>query len=54
MAMALAPATALAQSAAVQAWLAHLSDTTRAALAQATQPADWNTYLLASPEMMRR
>ena len=44
----------LAESAAVQAWLPHLSDTTRAALQQARNPAEWNTYLLSSPEMMRR
>ena len=32
---------------------ASLSDGTRAALARATSPQDWNTLYLASPEFMR-
>lgn len=44
----------LAESTAVQAWLPHLSEATRAALQQAKNPTEWNTYLLSSPEMMRR
>lgn len=49
------PSPPLAASAVVQAWLPQLSAGTRAALAQAhNRPADWNTYLLSSPEMMRR
>ncbi len=44
----------LAASSAVLAWLPHLGSATRTALTQASQPADWNTYLLSSPEMMHR
>ena len=32
----------------------HLGPGTRAALAQAATPQEWNTFLLSSPEMMRR
>lgn len=47
------PYPPLAASAVVQAW--QLSESTGAALAQAqNRPADWNSYLLSSPEMMRR
>jgi len=44
----------LAESAAVRASLPTLSADTRAALALATSPQDWNTFLLASPELMHR
>jgi uncharacterized protein (DUF1800 family) len=44
----------LADSRAVRATLPGLSADTREALAQARSPQDWNTFLLASPEMMRR
>ena len=44
----------LAESPAVRAALPGLSSDTRAALAEAQTPQDWNTYLLASPELMRR
>jgi hypothetical protein len=36
----------------VQAWLPTLAPATRAALAEARNPRDWNSYLLSSPEMM--
>jgi len=32
----------------------HLGPRSQAALAQATSPQEWNTFLLSSPEMMRR
>jgi hypothetical protein len=32
----------------------HLGPGTRAALTQAATPQEWNTFLLSSPEMMRR
>ena len=44
----------LAQSAAVRTSLPAFSADTREALAQAKSPQDWNTFLLASPERMRR
>ena len=44
----------LAQSAAVRTSLPAFSADTRDALAQAKSPQDWNTFLLASPERMRR
>jgi hypothetical protein len=31
-----------------------LGSGTRAALTQANSPQDWNSFLLSSPEMMRR
>ena len=48
------PYPPLASSPAVQAWLPTLAPATRAALAEARNPQDWNTYLLSSPEMMMR
>jgi len=45
---------ALAGSHAVQAMQASLGTDTREALAQAKTPQEWNTFLLASPELMRR
>jgi len=44
----------LAESRAVRAALPGLSAQTREALAQAKSPQEWNTFLLASPELMRR
>lgn len=44
----------LAQRASVKARLPFLSQPTREALAQAKNPADWNSYFLSSPEMMFR
>ena len=44
----------LAQRSPVQARMGSLSAATRAALGQARNPADWNTYWLSSPEMMFR
>ena len=44
----------LAQRSSVQARLPALSAATRAALAQTTNPADWNSYFLSAPEMMFR
>lgn len=44
----------LAQRSSVQARLPGLSAASRAALAQAKKPADWNTYFLSTPEMMFR
>lgn len=44
----------LAESHAVRAMQAGLSADTRGALAQAKNPQEWNTFLLASPELMRR
>jgi len=44
----------LAQRASVQTRLPALGAPTRAALAQARNPADWNTYFLSAPEMMFR
>ncbi|MEG0677609.1 MAG: DUF1800 family protein, partial [Comamonas sp.] len=44
----------LAQKASVQARLQSLGAATRTALAQARNPADWNTYFLSAPEMMFR
>lgn len=44
----------LAQRASVQARLQSLGAATRTALAQARNPADWNTYFLSAPEMMFR
>ena len=48
------PWPALAASPSVRAWEAQLGSSTRAALAQAASAADWNTFLLASPEFMNR
>jgi uncharacterized protein (DUF1800 family) len=48
------PYPPLQTSPVVQAWLPSLGANTRTALAQARNPQDWNTYLLASPEMMLR
>ncbi|MET3493428.1 DUF1800 domain-containing protein [Variovorax boronicumulans] len=48
---ALAP---LAESGAVRAMQGGLSPETREALTQAKTPQEWNTFLLASPELMRR
>ncbi len=45
---------ALAASPAVRTVQAGLGADTRAALAQARSPQEWNTFLLASPELMRR
>ncbi|SFQ34748.1 Uncharacterized conserved protein, DUF1800 family [Variovorax sp. OK605] len=44
----------LAESHAVRAMQGGLSADTREALAQAKNPQEWNTFLLASPELMRR
>jgi len=44
----------LADSRAVRAMQGGLSAGTREALAQAKSPQEWNTFLLASPELMRR
>ncbi|MDP9930456.1 DUF1800 domain-containing protein [Variovorax paradoxus] len=44
----------LAESPAVRIMQAGLAAETRTALAQAKTPQEWNTYLLASPELMRR
>ncbi len=44
----------LAYSQAVRAAMPAFSVDTRAALAQAMSPQDWNTFLLASPEFMNR
>lgn len=44
----------LAKRASVQARLPTLGEPTRAALALAKNPADWNTYFLSAPEMMFR
>lgn len=44
----------LADSHAVRAMQGRLSAETREALAQARNPQEWNTFLLASPELMRR
>jgi len=44
----------LAESRAVRAMQGGLSADTREALAQAKNPQEWNTFLLASPELMRR
>ncbi len=44
----------LADSRTVQASLPGLSPDTRDALSQARSPQDWNTFLLASPELMHR
>jgi uncharacterized protein (DUF1800 family) len=44
----------LADSRAVRAMQGGLSADTREALAQAKNPQEWNTFLLASPELMRR
>ena len=44
----------LAQRSSVQTSLPALSAATRAALAQTTNPADWNSYFLSAPEMMFR
>jgi hypothetical protein len=46
------PYPPLAASPVVQAWLPTLAPATRAALAEARNPQDWNSYLLSSPEMM--
>lgn len=48
------PYPPLSASPVVQAWLPSLGPDTRTALAQARTPQDWNTYLLAAPEMMLR
>jgi uncharacterized protein (DUF1800 family) len=45
---------ALAQRRSVQARLPALSTASRDALAQAKNPADWNSFFLATPEMMFR
>jgi uncharacterized protein (DUF1800 family) len=44
----------LAESNAVRARQGSLSEDTREALAQAKNAQEWNTFLLASPELMRR
>jgi uncharacterized protein (DUF1800 family) len=44
----------LADSHAVRAMQVGMSADTREALAQAKNPQEWNTFLLASPELMRR
>jgi uncharacterized protein (DUF1800 family) len=44
----------LAESPAVRIMQAGLAAETRTALAQAKTPQEWNTFLLASPELMRR
>ena len=44
----------LAQRATAQARVAQWSAATRAALAQARNVPDWNTYFLSAPEMMLR
>ena len=44
----------LAASGVAQSMQPGFSAPTKAALAQATSPQDWNTYLLASPEFMAR
>lgn len=44
----------LADSPTVRAVLPSMSADTREALAQAKSPQDWNTFLLASPELMHR
>lgn len=44
----------LAESPAVRTMQAVLAAETRTALAQAKTPQEWNTFLLASPELMRR
>jgi uncharacterized protein (DUF1800 family) len=44
----------LADSPTVRAALPSMSADTREALAQAKSPQDWNTFLLASPELMHR
>ena len=44
----------LAQRSSVTTRLPALSAATRAALAQTTNPADWNSYFLSAPEMMFR
>lgn len=48
------PFPQLAESRAVRAMQGGLSADTREALAQAKNPQEWNTFLLASPELMRR
>ena len=48
------PYPPLQASPVVQAWLPALGPDTRAALEQARTAQDWNTYLLAAPEMMLR
>ncbi|MDM0113648.1 DUF1800 domain-containing protein [Variovorax sp. J22R133] len=44
----------LAEAPTVRATLSGMSPDTRGALAQARSPTEWNTFLLASPELMRR
>ncbi|MDB5826405.1 MAG: hypothetical protein JWQ73_625 [Variovorax sp.] len=44
----------LAESSAVKAAMPGFGADTRAALADARSPQDWNTFLLASPELMNR
>lgn len=48
------PFPPLAESRAVRALQPGLSADTQQALAQAKNPPEWNTFLLASPELMRR
>jgi len=48
------PFPPLAESRAVHALQPGLSADTQQALAQAKNPPEWNTFLLASPELMRR
>ncbi|MDR0227216.1 MAG: DUF1800 domain-containing protein [Burkholderiaceae bacterium] len=48
------PYARLSELASVRARLPQWSAATQAALAQARQPADWNTYFLSAPEMMFR
>ncbi|MDR6214946.1 hypothetical protein QE399_002635 [Paracidovorax wautersii] len=43
---------ALAQNAAFRALEPQLAPATRMALARAASPAEWNTFLLSSPEFM--
>ena len=43
---------AIAQSAAFRAMEPQLAPATRVALARAGSPAEWNTFLLSSPEFM--
>jgi len=48
------PSPDLAGRASVRARLPVLSPSTQATLAQAKNPADWNSFFLAAPEMMFR
>ncbi len=48
------PYPTLSERASVRQRLPQWSQATQAALAQARNPADWNTYFLSAPEMMFR